>query len=600
MTEPFDMGVTPLSGELRELGPYRLLGQLATGGMGLIYLARDSRTGGIAAVKTLIAPGGVTPEARKRFDREVRLARRVASGYTVKVLDADVAGEKPWMAMEYVPAPSLESLVVRGGALRDAGAVRRIAAGTVRALAELHERGIVHRDVKPLNILLTAAGPKVIDFGISHASDLTSTRLTLGTIAFAAPEQAEGQPCTPASDIYALGVTLYYIACGRLPYPETVEPLQQLNHVRRADITLDGLPDGLAVLIGDCLALEPEDRPSAEDLVRRLPDPDAAGDGLPSGWTGLIGHYAEQGRLLQQSADLSEARTITDAWAAGGTKRFTEQPKPKPKPKPKPRAEPQPRTVPHPPSKAPGKKDSGVGGVVAFLILAALGVGWLVNHNSHHNGSSTAGGTSATASTPAYAGGIGGTSGGSTSGGSTSGGSTSGGSTGGGGDSYTPSPTPSTADDIAFHNLVTGDCVSNYNDSTGSWTPSAPEVANCSGSDAYFRITAVDTTASSCGSGSLSWFHENADNTSVDVCAERNFVAGQCMFAEADGQSLSLHNLAVTPCQGNIPDPYGYIVQITSVGATGSGDCGEDRSWTVNNTTLCGKAVWKRSNLPNM
>ncbi|MEW2217761.1 protein kinase [Streptomyces sp. NPDC006990] len=324
MTEPFGMGVFALSGELRQLGPYRLLGQLATGGMGVIYLGRHPDTGRIVAVKTLLAPGGVSEEARKRFGRETRLARRVRSTYTARVLDSDVEAERPWMAMEYVPAPSLEALVVQKGPLGDEEAVRRIAPGILRALAELHGKGIVHRDVKPLNILLTARGPRVIDFGISHAGDLTSTRLTLGTIAFAAPEQAEGQSSTFASDIYALGVTLYYVACGRLPYPETQEPLQQLNHVRRAAIDLDGLPAGLAGVVGDCLAVRPEDRPTAEQLIRRFAR--RGSRALPSGWTSLIDQYAEEGSRLQRAADQAEAETVTRSWTSdvpGHTRRAT-------------------------------------------------------------------------------------------------------------------------------------------------------------------------------------------------------------------------------------------------------------------------------------
>src|SRR5262249_13343145 len=124
VTDPYEMGVFALNGELRRLGPYRLLGQLATGGMGVIYLGRDPDTRRIAAVQTLLAPGGVTAEARRRFDREVTLARRVTSTYTARVLGADTEAGRPWMAMEYVPAPSLEALVVQRGPLRDEAALR--------------------------------------------------------------------------------------------------------------------------------------------------------------------------------------------------------------------------------------------------------------------------------------------------------------------------------------------------------------------------------------------------------------------------------------------------------------------------------------------
>ncbi|RII20766.1 Serine/threonine-protein kinase AfsK [Streptomyces sp. YIM 130001] len=316
MSEPFDPGWFAMSGELRRLGPYRLLGQLATGGMGEIYLGRDPASRRIAALKTVLAPGGVSTEARNRFAREVTLARRVTSRYTARIIDSDTGAERPWMAMEYVPAPSLEALVVQRGALADEQALRRIGAGVVRALKDLHGKSIVHRDIKPLNILLTAEGPKVIDFGISHSSDLTSTRLTLGTIAFAAPEQAEGEPSTSASDIYALGITLYYVACGRLPYPDTQEPLQQLNHVRRGATDLTGLPAGLTGLITDCLELRPERRPTADQLIRRFGSGETGA--LPAGWSALIARHAEEGARLQRAADESEAETVTRGWTGDG------------------------------------------------------------------------------------------------------------------------------------------------------------------------------------------------------------------------------------------------------------------------------------------
>ncbi|MBU7597782.1 serine/threonine protein kinase [Streptomyces sp. P38-E01] len=316
MSEPFETGVYGLSGELRQLGPYRLLAQLATGGMGLIHLGRNTTTGRIAALKTVLAPAGVSAEARRRFEREVGLARRVNSRYTASILDCDLTAPRPWMAMEYVPAPSLEALVVQRGPLTDPRAVHWPGAGVARALKELHSKGIVHRDVKPLNLLLTADGPRVIDFGISHAGDLTSTRLTLGTVAFAAPEQAEGEASTPASDIYSLGITLYYPACGKLPYPDTQEPLQQLNHVRRAATDLSALPSGLRAVIGDCTAPRPADRPTADQLVRRF----GAGSStaLPAAWSALITWHANEGRRLQRAADQSEAETVTNSWIAGG------------------------------------------------------------------------------------------------------------------------------------------------------------------------------------------------------------------------------------------------------------------------------------------
>lgn len=180
------------------LGPYRLIGRLASGGMGRIYLARGAEHGGrgLVAVKTLLAEGTVSDVDRRRFAREVSLAQRVNSAYTARVRDADPDADRPWMAIDYIAAPPLSELVRTCGVL-PASAVRWIAAGTAEALVTLHGVGIVHRDVKPQNVLLPLDGPRVIDFGISHASDLTLTGLTLGTIAFTSPNRPAARPRPP-------------------------------------------------------------------------------------------------------------------------------------------------------------------------------------------------------------------------------------------------------------------------------------------------------------------------------------------------------------------------------------------------------------------
>lgn len=222
----------------------------------------------------------------------------------MRVLDADVEAERPWMAIEYVPAPSLAELVRVAGP-PGASTVRWIAGGGAAALCTLHSLGVEHRDLKPQNILLPADGVRIIDFGISHATDLTRTRLTLGTIAFTSPEQARGEPSTPASDVYSLGVTLFHTATGHLPYAETEDPLRLLAQVARGAVDLSGLPSELAGLIGPCLSSDPEDRPDPAALLpgsgELFPgsgeDP-AGSHRLPAVWAGLIGGYERQGRHL--------------------------------------------------------------------------------------------------------------------------------------------------------------------------------------------------------------------------------------------------------------------------------------------------------------
>ncbi|WP_217163976.1 serine/threonine-protein kinase [Streptomyces sp. AC512_CC834] len=698
MTEQFTMGIVELSGEERNLGPYRLLGQLATGGMGIIYLGRDQETGQLAALKTVLAPGGVSTEARKRFRREVELAGRVTSPRTVRVLRSDADDAKPWMAMEYVPAPSLEALVVQRGALRDVGAVCSIGRGAADALVELHRRKIVHRDVKPLNILLTGDGPKVIDFGISHASDLTSTRLTLGTIAFAAPEQAEGQSCTAASDIYSLGVTLYYIAAGRLPYPETVEPLQQLNYVRRADIDLDGLPDGLTEPVTACMARDPGDRPTAPELLDILAD-NTAPETLPAGWSTLIGLYATEGLRLEGTTALAEAETVVRTWTTPPTRILTEvsgEPKQPSQDELGPKAvlqirnttkvtvrvysgikfvrkidpgerksvtlpvgshnvrltapgkqnvtriyglkrdqvlaleasasngklhldrpgaarpketKPAPRPA-SPASPAPEKKgESNWEAVVVVVILLVIGVGWLVQHDKDDTSDTADSEPTATASattgTDTYGTGgdtVGQYSDGGNTGDSTVGDYDDGGSTD---DEYDepdqPETTPLSAADEEFAAVDVDDCLSDYKDDD-DWTSDTPSVASCSDPGSYYRVNSVSDDLG-CESEDIAWWHDNDDGTETNLCLNRNYRVGQCMFAVHEGDHLSTYWNAVTDCEASFPDKYEYIVQVTAVSPYGApkGNCGTDSQWSPDHGgAFCGRAVWKRSDMPDL
>ncbi|MFV0132053.1 protein kinase domain-containing protein [Streptomyces sp. HMX87] len=222
------------------------------------------------------------------------------------------------MATEYVPAPSLRELVAFQGPLPSPG-LHWVAAGMVEALVSMHTAGLVHRDVKPSNVLLPEDGPRVIDFGISQAADVTRTRAALGTIAFAAPEQARGEPTTAASDVFSLGVTLFHLATGRSPYRDMGQgtAIEQLVRAAEGDLDPSGLPGELAALILPCLALDPAARPALRRLPAQVgpvlaerPQARGATDWLPPGWSGAIEQHR---RRRTEEADAAERRIDPDA-----------------------------------------------------------------------------------------------------------------------------------------------------------------------------------------------------------------------------------------------------------------------------------------------
>ncbi|MDT9687300.1 serine/threonine-protein kinase [Streptomyces sp. P9(2023)] len=214
----------PLGGDDPEqVGPYRISGLLGRGGMGSVYLAR-SRGGRALAVKVIRPELAGDAEFRRRFAREVRLARSAGGVFTAGVVDADPDGEPPWLATVYVPGPSLDGAVREHGAWPE-DSVLALAAGLAEALEAIHAGGVIHRDPKPSNILLASDGPRVIDFGISASAEATSalTRsgVVLGSVGFMAPEQLTGAEVTGAVDVFALGSVLAFAATGHGPFGGT-------------------------------------------------------------------------------------------------------------------------------------------------------------------------------------------------------------------------------------------------------------------------------------------------------------------------------------------------------------------------------------------
>ncbi|WP_369185673.1 serine/threonine-protein kinase [Streptomyces sp. Y1] len=274
------------------LGGFRLVARLGEGGMGQVFLAL-SPGGQPAAVKVIRDEFARDEEFGHRFAREVAAAQRVRGAHLAPLLDADPRAERPWLATAYVAGPSLRDLVVDHGALPP-GQVLLLAWGIAHALADIHAARVVHRDLKPGNILLDESGPKVIDFGIvkSLAQSVTyrSRSTRVGTPLYMSPEQAMGRTVGEASDVFALGSTLYYLATGREAFGADNE-WAVAHRIVADEPDLGALADPLGPLIATCLRKDPAQRPSAA-VVREWCE-EALGDALgPGAWMGITGARA--------------------------------------------------------------------------------------------------------------------------------------------------------------------------------------------------------------------------------------------------------------------------------------------------------------------
>ncbi|SHJ01867.1 Serine/threonine protein kinase [Nocardiopsis flavescens] len=265
-------GVSPLSqGDPRAVGPFRIAGRLGAGGMGTVYAALDDRDRR-AALKRIHAVYAADGDFRDRFAREVRLVRRVRAEGVPRFLAADTRADVPWLATEYVPGPTLDARV-RGGGPLPAGFLADFARVTARALAAIHAAGVVHRDLKPGNVILSPAGPRVLDFGIARAAEetaLTRTGALVGTPGWISPEQYRGEAATDRSDVFAWACMAVFAATGRGPFgPGTEEGV--ISAVLSAAPALHGVPGPLRPVLAAALDKDPARRPSAAEAARALP-----------------------------------------------------------------------------------------------------------------------------------------------------------------------------------------------------------------------------------------------------------------------------------------------------------------------------------------
>ncbi|MDG4856793.1 PQQ-binding-like beta-propeller repeat protein [Streptomyces sp. T-3] len=255
------------TGDPLRLGPYRLLGVLGEGGMGKVYIGQDG-DGRAAAVKVLKPELAHNHNLAQRFVREAQMAQAVTSAGVAQVLGAQTEGGRPWIAAEFLTGPTLEQAVRSFGPFDEQG-VRVLARTIAQTLADIHAAGLIHRDLKPDNIVLTSAGPRIIDFGIArpeHGLTLTTTGQVPVTPGYGAPEQALGRRVGPLADVFSLGAVLAYASSGRRAFDGGHVAAVQYEVVH-GEPHLDAVPEPLRALIAPCLAKDPALRPSPGQIA---------------------------------------------------------------------------------------------------------------------------------------------------------------------------------------------------------------------------------------------------------------------------------------------------------------------------------------------
>ncbi|MFD8979408.1 serine/threonine-protein kinase [Streptomyces sp. NPDC059564] len=378
----------------RTVAGYRLAARLGAGGMGRVYLSH-TEGGRPVAIKVVRPELAEDPGFRRRFRREVEAARRVRGAYTAELIDADADATPPWLATLYVPGPSLSEAVHRSGPL-PVPAVLWLVAGVAEALQAVHGAGIVHRDLKPSNVLLAADGPRVIDFGISLASDTsagTATGTAIGTPQYMSPEQASAGEVTTASDVFALGQTAAFAALGEPLYGDGPS-MSVLFRIVHSEPDLSRLPEPLRPLIARCLASAPEERATPAEIVtwcRQRLGKEADGGGGPAVWREVMGPEVSVPAPVPHPTPVN-------------TRALAERPPAPMAPQPARAAAPAPALTPEEQGRRRRRTALIVTAVVTACVLLLAGLAWMVFEAARGVGERTAAKRSGPAAAPSGSG----------------------------------------------------------------------------------------------------------------------------------------------------------------------------------------------------
>lgn len=257
----------------KEVGPYRIVGRLGHGGMGVAYLGEH---GGQHAVLKVLGQGApLSAEDVSRWERELDAMRAAASDRTVHLLDHDFTGRPPWFAMQFVPGHTLSYEIEAIGPL-DREDLLPFATGLAEAVSDIHGAGVVHRDLKPSNVMLSPTGPRIIDFGVAALEDatmLTKTGHIVGTVGWLAPEQITNDAYSTATDVHAWGLCVLFASTGENPYASLSSGAALYKIVHETPAAPPNMPRRLARVVEQALAKDPLQRPELHSIISYLKAP---------------------------------------------------------------------------------------------------------------------------------------------------------------------------------------------------------------------------------------------------------------------------------------------------------------------------------------